>query len=392
MSRPPAARARRRRPLLRRARLRPRRDHRRLLRARRRPHRLHQARLAPTPRKAPSRWTSPRSTTPPWAIATMPPSATSSSPARAASASARCTACSAGRRARGGTSRPSPTPAWPAPAPIPPRPWSPTRGASRARAPAAPSCASSRRRSTPGRRWTRRSPPWISPSSCSRPSTCSRHPARWSDTSTRRPDLLCPGGVHVIEATHPADLTPSGVHHTEWTEAHGDTTVDARLRMHIDRITEGRLVPVTLEVVHTTGPRGGGKGSPRFKQEDQWLVPDLPGVARRRGVRAEPVRPGGPPWATSTSTSPSSTARRGGSSWCSRGRADTMARGEVSMRRIAVVGSGIAGLLTAHGLRRAGHEVTLFSIARRSSGCASPGRRGRRRASPWPSPTSASSA
>jgi 2-polyprenyl-6-methoxyphenol hydroxylase-like FAD-dependent oxidoreductase len=31
------------------------------------------------------------------------------------------------------------------------------------------------------------------------------------------------------------------------------------------------------------------------------------------------------------------------------------------MRRIAVVGSGIAGLLTAHGLRRAGHEVTVYS-------------------------------
>lgn len=31
------------------------------------------------------------------------------------------------------------------------------------------------------------------------------------------------------------------------------------------------------------------------------------------------------------------------------------------MPRIAIVGSGIAGLLTAHGLRRAGHEVTLYS-------------------------------
>lgn len=31
------------------------------------------------------------------------------------------------------------------------------------------------------------------------------------------------------------------------------------------------------------------------------------------------------------------------------------------MRRIAIIGSGIAGLLTAHGLRRAGLDVTLFS-------------------------------
>ncbi|MCA9689815.1 MAG: FAD-dependent oxidoreductase, partial [Myxococcales bacterium] len=31
------------------------------------------------------------------------------------------------------------------------------------------------------------------------------------------------------------------------------------------------------------------------------------------------------------------------------------------MRRVAVIGSGIAGLLAAHGLRRAGYEVTLYS-------------------------------
>jgi 2-polyprenyl-6-methoxyphenol hydroxylase-like FAD-dependent oxidoreductase len=32
-----------------------------------------------------------------------------------------------------------------------------------------------------------------------------------------------------------------------------------------------------------------------------------------------------------------------------------------TIRRFAIVGGGVAGLLTAHGLRRAGHDVTLFS-------------------------------
>jgi hypothetical protein len=82
--------------------------------------------------------------------------------------------------------------------------------------------------------------------------------------------------VHVIEATHPADLTPSGVHHTEWTEVRGDTTVDARFRIHLDRITPERVVPVTLEVARTTGKKGAGV-PPRFRQEDRWFIPDLDG-------------------------------------------------------------------------------------------------------------------
>jgi len=90
-------------------------------------------------------------------------------------------------------------------------------------------------------------------------------------------ELLRPGGVHVIEATHPGDLLPSGVNHTEWTEARGDTTVDARFRMHIDRMREDRLVPVTLEVVRTTGRKGAGAGATRLRQEDRWFIPDLDG-------------------------------------------------------------------------------------------------------------------
>ncbi len=89
-------------------------------------------------------------------------------------------------------------------------------------------------------------------------------------------ELLRPGGVHVIEATHPGDLSPSGVTHTEWTEVRGDTTVDARFRIHVDRLSAERVVPVTLEVTRTTGKKGA-HGAPRLKQEDRWFIPDLAG-------------------------------------------------------------------------------------------------------------------
>jgi ribosomal protein S18 acetylase RimI-like enzyme len=93
--------------------------------------------------------------------------------------------------------------------------------------------------------------------------------------------LLGPGGLHVIEATHPADLTPSGVSRTEWTEVRGDQVIDARFRMHIDKIKPERVVPVTLEVVASAKSRGGGAGSsPKLsvlRQEDLWYIPDMAG-------------------------------------------------------------------------------------------------------------------
>ena len=97
-------------------------------------------------------------------------------------------------------------------------------------------------------------------------------------------ELLEPGGLHVIEATHPADLSPSGVSQTEWTEVRGDTTIDARFRMHLDRLGVDRVVPVTLEVRTTgkkgavdDGPTGARARSPRLRQEDRWFIPDLAG-------------------------------------------------------------------------------------------------------------------
>jgi len=90
-------------------------------------------------------------------------------------------------------------------------------------------------------------------------------------------ELLLPGGVHVIEATHPADLTTAGVNQTQWTEVRGDTTIDARFRMHVERLGPDRVVPVTLEVVCTTGKKPSAGAAPRFKQEDRWFIPDLEG-------------------------------------------------------------------------------------------------------------------
>lgn len=85
--------------------------------------------------------------------------------------------------------------------------------------------------------------------------------------------LLSPSGLHIVEATHPLDLTPSGVHHTEWTEIRSDAVIHARFRMHVDR-ARGRTVPVTLEVV---SERRDAPSSPlrSLRREDVWLVPTL---------------------------------------------------------------------------------------------------------------------
>jgi ribosomal protein S18 acetylase RimI-like enzyme len=91
-------------------------------------------------------------------------------------------------------------------------------------------------------------------------------------------EQLAPGGLHIIEATHPADLTPSGVHHTEWTEVRGAEVIDARFRIHIDKTTAERVVPVTLEVVCSTSKKGAPtalRSAARLRQEDRWYVPEL---------------------------------------------------------------------------------------------------------------------
>lgn len=95
--------------------------------------------------------------------------------------------------------------------------------------------------------------------------------------------LLLPGGLHVIEATHPADLLQAGVSHTEWTEMRGEHVVDARFRIHTERATPERVVPVTLEVVCSGKKTVTGGGQPAItslKQQDLWYIPDLAGWRR----------------------------------------------------------------------------------------------------------------
>lgn len=96
--------------------------------------------------------------------------------------------------------------------------------------------------------------------------------------------LLRSGGVHVIEATHPSDLLSSSGKQTKWTEVRGDQVIVARFRMHIDRATQDRVVPVTLEVV-CSSKRSGQPPSPApnasiLRQEELWFIPDLAGWHR----------------------------------------------------------------------------------------------------------------
>ena len=99
-------------------------------------------------------------------------------------------------------------------------------------------------------------------------------------------EVLQPGGLHIIEATHPADLTPSGVHHTEWTEVRGDSVIDARFRMDLEKTTPGeggQSVPVTLDVVCSHNPRKGSgpaRAQQRLRQEDRWFIPDFASFQR----------------------------------------------------------------------------------------------------------------
>ncbi|MCA9557966.1 MAG: class I SAM-dependent methyltransferase, partial [Myxococcales bacterium] len=80
---------------------------------------------------------------------------------------------------------------------------------------------------------------------------------------------LVPGGVLVIEATHPRDLTPEGTWATDWRIHERGVEIEARTRFDLARRV-GPTVPVTLSI------RSRRDGVVRdHVREMTWYVPDL---------------------------------------------------------------------------------------------------------------------
>lgn len=80
---------------------------------------------------------------------------------------------------------------------------------------------------------------------------------------------LVPGGVLVVEATHPRDLTPEGAWATHWRIHDRGVEIEARTRFDLARRV-GPQVPVTLSI------RSRRDGAVRdHVREMTWYVPDL---------------------------------------------------------------------------------------------------------------------
>jgi hypothetical protein len=88
-------------------------------------------------------------------------------------------------------------------------------------------------------------------------------------------DLLAPGGVHVIEATLPADAMPDGNTQTVWTERRGQWEITSRFRMFVEQRAASGAVPTVLDVRCRRGDSQEIAG--RFHQEELWIVPDADG-------------------------------------------------------------------------------------------------------------------
>jgi hypothetical protein len=85
-------------------------------------------------------------------------------------------------------------------------------------------------------------------------------------------DLLAPGGVHVIEATHPVDATPQGTTDTAWTERRDEWVVSSRFRILPSEATAQGLVPTILDVQCRRHDARRVAGA--LHHEELWVVPD----------------------------------------------------------------------------------------------------------------------
>ena len=88
-------------------------------------------------------------------------------------------------------------------------------------------------------------------------------------------DLLAPGGVHVIEATLPADATPEGNTETVWTERRSQWEITSRFRIVVEERAPSGAVPTVLDVRCRRADSDEILG--RFHQEELWIVPDAEG-------------------------------------------------------------------------------------------------------------------
>jgi hypothetical protein len=85
-------------------------------------------------------------------------------------------------------------------------------------------------------------------------------------------DLLAPGGVHVIEATHPGDLLPERGRPVTWTELRGGYAISSRFRLLVEARAQDGTLPASLEVRARDGGHGAVVGT--LLQQERWLVPD----------------------------------------------------------------------------------------------------------------------
>ncbi len=91
-------------------------------------------------------------------------------------------------------------------------------------------------------------------------------------------ESLREGGLYVIEATHPRDLTPAGQHQSAWSVQSAEGKVDATFTLDIARLEAPGRVPVRLEL---RAERGEDKKT--WWMDSRWFIPDERGWERLLG-------------------------------------------------------------------------------------------------------------